>query len=260
MSGAKQDWLNNRNLLMNHFLSRTLLLAVLIVAGTAAHAQNIQLHYDFGRHIYSTEESSRSKVTVTLEQFRVDRWGSWFYFVDLDLGRETFNSAYTEISREFKLGRQSPFAAHIEYNGGLNLGGSFQHAALLGGAWNGHNADFTKTYSVQLLYKQFFKSYDYTHSYASAQLTGVWNLMFLEKAVTFSGYIDFWRGEKANRHGQLVILTEPQFWYNLNTLKGMKDVNLSIGTEWEISNNFIYNIANDKSFFINPTLALKWTF
>ena len=70
MSGVKQDWLNNRNLLMNYFLSRTLLLAVLIVAGTAAHAQNIQLHYDFGRHIYSTEESSRSKVTVTLEQFR----------------------------------------------------------------------------------------------------------------------------------------------------------------------------------------------
>ena len=35
---------------------------------------------------------------------------------------------------------------------------------------------------------------------------------------------------------------------------------LSIGTEVEISNNFIYNTYNDDSFFINPTLALKWQF
>ncbi len=233
---------------------------MLMISGIAANAQNLQLHYDFGRNIYSTEEGGRQKVTVTIEQFKADRWGSWYYFVDLDLKSKTFGGAYTEISREFKLGQQSPFAAHVEFDGGLNLGGSFQHAALVGGAWNGHNADFSKTFSVQLLYKQFFKSYDYTHSYASAQLTGVWGLQFFDKAMTFSGFIDFWREEKANRHGKLVVLSEPQLWYNLNTLKGMNDVNLSIGGEVEISNNFIYNVANDKSFFANPTVALKWTF
>ena len=57
-----------------------------------------------------------------------------------------------------------------------------------------------------------------------------------------------------------MLLTEPQLWYNLNTLKGMDGVNLSIGTEWEISSNFVYNTYNDKSFFFNPTLAVKWTF
>ena len=237
-----------------------LLLATLLINSIAVQAQNIQLHYDFGRSLYSTEEGDRPKATVTLEQFKADGWGSWFYFIDLDLKHDVFHGAYTEISREFNFGKQSPFAAHIEFNGGLNLGGSFQHAALIGGAWNGHNADYSQTYSMQLMYKQFFKSYDYTHSYASAQLTGVWKLMFLHKTMTCSGFIDFWRGEKANRHGQLVILAEPQLWYNLNTLKGMKDMNLSIGTEVEISNNFIYNTANGKTFFINPTLALKWTF
>ena len=134
---------------------------------------------------------------------------------------------------------------------------SFQHAALIGPAYNGHSADFSKTWSVQLMYKQFFKSYDYTRSYASFQLTGVWGLTFANKKCTFSGFIDFWRGENwragHDGHGMLVFLTEPQFWYNANE-------HLSLGTEIEISNNFIYNTYNDKSFFINPTLAVKWNF
>ena len=218
-------------------------------------AQNIQLHYDFGRNIYTGEEAGRSKVTITLEQFKADKWGSWFYFVDVDLSSHFTESAYTEISREFNLGKQSPFAAHVEFNGGLSRSFSFQQAALAGLAYNGHTADFSKTWSVQLLYKQYFKSYDDTHSYASAQLTGVWGLNFFNKKLTFSGFIDFWRGEKANNHGCLVILSEPQLWYNFTE-------HFSVGTEWEFSNNFVYNTdpESSKTFFLNPTVAVKWNF
>lgn len=232
------------------------ILSFLFLAGClTVGAQNIQVHYDFGRNIYTGEEAGRQKVTVTLEQFKADQWGSWFYFVDVDLSSHFAESAYTEISREFNLGKQSPFAAHIEYDGGLSRNGSFQQAALVGAAYNGHSADFSKTWSVQLLYKQFFKSYDNTHSYASAQLTGVWGLTFANKKCTFSGFIDFWRGEKADNHGCLVILSEPQFWYNFNE-------HFSIGTEWEFSNNFIYNSdpESTKTFFWNPTLGVKWNF
>lgn len=235
---------------------KKLILSFLFLAGCmAVGAQNIQVHYDFGRNIYTGEEAGRSKVTITLEQFKADKWGSWFYFVDVDLSSHFTESAYTEISREFNLGKQSPFAAHIEYDGGLSRNGSFQQAALVGAAYNGHSEDFSKTWSVQLLYKQFFKSYENTHSYASAQLTGVWGLTFANKKCTFSGFIDFWRGEKANNHGCLVILSEPQFWYNFNE-------HFSIGTEWEFSNNFIYNTdpESTKTFFWNPTLGVKWNF
>ena len=218
-------------------------------------AQNIQLHYDFGRNIYTGEEANRQKVTVTLEQFKADQWGSWYYFVDVDLSRHFIESAYTEISRELKLGKESPFAAHVEYDGGLSRTSSFQHAALIGPAYNGHSEDFSKTWSVQLLYKQYFKSYETSHSYASAQLTGVWGLNFLDKKLTFSGFIDFWRGEKPNRHGCLVVLSEPQLWYNVTE-------HFSIGTECEFSNNFIYNVdpTSEKTFFVNPTLGIKWNF
>ena len=235
---------------------KKLVLSFLFLAGCmTVGAQNIQVHYDFGRNIYTGEEAGRQKVTVTLEQFKADKWGSWFYFVDVDLSSHFTESAYTEIAREFNLGKQSPFAAHIEYDGGLSRNGSFQQAALVGAAYNGHSADFSKTWSVQLMYKQFFKSYDNTHSYASAQLTGVWGLTFANKKCTFSGFIDFWRGEKANNHGCLVILSEPQFWYNFNE-------HFSIGTEWEFSNNFIYNTdpESTKTFFWNPTLGVKWNF
>ena len=229
-----------------------LIFVALLLGSTSLMAQSVQLHYDFGHNIYSNEESGRQKVTATLEQFKADKWGSWYYFVDIDFSRKFTEGAYAEISRELNIGTKG-FAAHVEYNGGLNRFGSFQQAALVGGAWNGHNADFAKTYSVQLMYKHYFKSYDNTRAYSSAQLTGVWSTTFAHGALTFSGFIDFWRGENAQGHGQLVILSEPQLWYNATE-------HLSIGTEVEFSNNFIYNTYNDKSFFINPTIALKWKF
>ena len=227
-------------------------LALMAVAAMGVSAQNIQVHYDFGRNIYPDQEDGRQKVTVTLEQFKADQWGSWYYFVDVDLTNKFTEGAYTEISREFNIGKKG-FAAHVEYDGGLNRFGSFQQAGLIGGAYNGHNADFSKTWSVQLMYKRFFKSYDYTSAYNSVQLTGVWGLNFANKKCTFSGFVDFWRGENADGNGQLVILSEPQFWYNVTD-------HFSVGGEVEISNNFIYNTYDDKSFFVNPTLAVKWNF
>ena len=232
-------------------MKKKLLSMVLLAMAISTNAQNIQLHYDFGRHLYPDQEENRQSATITLEQFKADKWGSWFYFVDVDLSNKFVEGVYTEISREFNIGKKG-FAAHVEYDGGLNRFGSFQQAALLGGAWNGHSGDFSKTYSVQLMYKRFFKSYEYTSAYNSVQLTGVWGLNF-GKSFRFSGFIDFWRGEDADGHGQLVILSEPQFWYNCNE-------HLSFGSEIEISNNFIYNTYDDKSFFINPTLAVKWNF
>ena len=236
-------------------MRKLLTIGLMAVATITVSAQNIQLHYDFGRNIYPDEEAGRQKVTITLEHFNVDQWGSWYYFVDVDLSRKETKGAYTEISREFSLGKQSPFAAHIEYNGGLgSRSGSYQQAALLGAAYNGHNTDFSATWSVQLLYKRFFKESENNSAYNSAQLTGVWGINFANKKCRFSGFVDFWRGENpSNGHGQLVILSEPQFWFNATE-------HFAVGTEVEISNNFIYNAYNDKSFFVNPTLGVKWNF
>ena len=230
------------------------LLSLLVFTALSASSQNIQLHYDFGRNLYPDEEATRQKVTVTLEQFKADKWGSWYYFVDIDLSRKETLGAYAEISREFDLTKKLPFALHLEYDGGLgSRSGSYQQAALAGIAYNGNTPSYTATWSLQLLYKRFFKNYEFNTAYNSLQLTGVWGVHFLNRKMSFSGFIDFWRGQKANGHGQLVILSEPQLWYNAND-------HLSIGTEVEFSNNFIYNTYDDQTFFVNPTIALKWNF
>ena len=232
------------------------LLMLMSVATVKTYAQNIQVHYDFGRHLYSSEQSDRQKLTVTYETFKADKLGSWFYFVDIDLRNNGASGAYTEVSREFNLGSKSPFAAHMEFNGGLNLYGSFQNAILVGPAYNGHSADYSKTWSVQLLYKQCLKGKD-NKALAGVQLTGVWGINFGGGKWTFSGYADFWTGyiPKWDANGQkkgLLIQSEPQLWYNITK-------NFSVGTEFEISNNFIYpTCETTKTFYFNPTLGVKF--
>lgn len=240
--------------------------AFLAATSMTGMAQDLQLHCDFGRSIYGDELPERMKTTLTFEHFSTDGAGSWYYFVDMDFLKDGAMGAYTEISREFNVGKQG-FAAHVEYDGGLtsskNLNNAtrFQHAALIGPAWNGHTADFSTTYSLQLLYKQFFHGQDGTHAYSSVQLTGVWSTTFANKALTFDGFFDFWRGENAKGHGQVVFISEPQLWLNLNAFRGLEKFNLSIGGECEFSNNFCYNAsANGKTFFACPTLGLKWQF
>ena len=226
--------------------------------GLTANAQNIQLHYDFGRHIYTQDEGERQTVTATFEHFKADKLGSWYYFIDLDVDKKGVAGAYTEVSREFNFYKpcdKGAFAAHVEYDGGLNRGGSFQTAGLLGVAWNGHNADFSKTYSIQAMYKQFFGQNGHK-AYASYQLTGIWGLNFCKNKLTFSGFADVW-SEKAywNDSRHLVFLTEPQLWYNFTN-------HFSAGTEIEMSNCFIYSGKSGRNdgFYVNPTLAVKYTF
>ena len=92
------------------------------------------------------------------------------------------------------------------------------------------------------------------------QITGVWGIEFAKGWCTFSGFADFWREEHADINGNehnFVFMTEPQFWVNLNKFNGIDDnFNLSIGTEWEITSNFALN----DGWYVNPTLALKWSF
>ena len=54
-------------------MKKIILSALLILAAISMNAQDIQLHYDFGRSLYSDEEAGRQKLTMTLEQFKADQ-------------------------------------------------------------------------------------------------------------------------------------------------------------------------------------------
>lgn len=233
-------------------------MASVFVAGALSCAAqlNVQLHYDLGHVMYGGDLKNRQHLTATVENFTADKWGSTYFFIDADLGNQTMQGAYGEISRELKFWK-APIAAHVEYNGGLNSFGAYNDAYLVGPAYNWNSKDFTKGVSLQVMYKYLAKNGPYRHSW---QVTGVWRNTFAKGLCTFSGFIDLWHDN--NVDGNLILLTEPQFWFNLAPLKRISDdFHLSVGTEVEISNNFVYPVVGrNNRFYAIPTIACKWTF
>ncbi|WP_321479345.1 DUF5020 family protein [uncultured Bacteroides sp.] len=227
----------------------TTFLLVLLVATTFVEAQNIQLHYDLGRSLYNKDLKGRPLLTSTVEDFHPDKWGSTFFFVDMDYTSEGVASAYWEIVRELKFWK-GPFSAHVEYNGGLAKGFSYNNAYLLGPTYTYNNASFTKGFTLTAMYKYIQKH----SSPNNFQLTGTWYTHFNKGKFSFCGFADWWREE--TQHGKTIFLSEPQFWVNLNKFKGVDEkFNLSFGSEVELSNNF----GGRDGFYVIPTLALKWT-
>ena len=215
-----------------------------------AKAQNVQLLYDTGRGC----------LTSTVEMFRPDSFGSTFFFIDLDYNPR-MTGAYWEIARElcfWQDTQMSWLSAHIEYNGGFNTAaGSFNNCWLGGLTYSGHSKDFSKTWSISALYKAIpgtigLNGQSDVHNF---QITGVWGINFLKGWCTFSGFIDFWREARPWQGTQFILLSEPQFWVNLNNIKGWEKINLSVGGELELSANFV-----GKGFSALPAVGAKWTF
>jgi len=244
-------------------MRRLLFLIVSVAFTMAAGAQNIQLHYDLGHSLYG-DLAARPNITTTVEMFKPDKWGSTFMFTDIDYFSDGVAGAYWEISREFHLTKNKRWALHLEYDGGATsiehtaIASRFQHALLAGGAWNWASQDFSKTFSLQAMYKYYFKGQG-RGAFNGFQMTAVWGNTFAKGLCTFSGFLDVWYDKDVC--GKLIVLSEPQFWFNLNTLKGMDGVNVSVGTEVEISNNFVYDKeGRNNKFYAIPTIAAKWTF
>jgi hypothetical protein len=213
----------------------------------AVNAQNVQLHYDMGK--------DRGYFTSTVEMFKPDKYGSTFFFVDMDYTSDARNVsngvslAYWEIARAFKWSENQKFQPRVEYNGGvLKLDGDatpfipIENCWLAGLERTFASADFSKILTLQANYKYIKDKED-----ASFQLTAVWTIQMLDNKLTFTGFADFWK-EEMFWGTDFRFLSEPQLWYNFCP-------NFSAGTEIELSNNFI----GDK-FFVSPTLAVKYTF
>jgi hypothetical protein len=227
---------------------KRILLPFLFVTGLfTAQAQNIQLHYDMGK--------DRKFLTSTVEMFRPDSWGSTFFFIDMDYSSDARNVdngvslAYWEVARSFQWTENQKFRPRVEYNGGIfKLDGEDAPFVPIENCWLGGiertfaSADFSKILTLQANYKYIRDKED-----ASFQLTAVWTVQMLNEKLTFAGFADFWK-EKMFWGSDYRFLAEPQLWYNASK-------NLSLGSEIELSNNFVFN-----GFRVNPTLGIKYTF
>lgn len=235
---------------------KSLLTLTLFIFAMFTYAQNIQLHFD-PRHGLHSDTFDKNYFTATFEMFKPDKWGSTFMFVDLDFNQSRGNIglAYMEIARDIKLGK-SPIMAHAEFNGGIGKanesGFSIPNAYLVGPSYA------TNVSGVNLSSYFVYKYNAFKKTSNDIQWTVTWGTNLCNNKITLSGFLDIWtenkdRGEiyTAGMSGKkVVLLTEPQVWYNLNQ-------NLALGTEIEISNNFLP--ASNKT-LVNPTIAAKWNF
>jgi hypothetical protein len=227
-------------------MKRVLLSLVFATALFTAKSQNIQLHYDLGK--------GRNFFTTTVEMFRPDSWGSTFFFIDMDYSSDTrgidngVSLAYWEIARAFKWNENQKFQPRVEFNSGvfkLDGEGSWipiENVLLAGVERTFASADFSKILTLQANYKRIKDKED-----ASFQLTAVWTIQMLEGKLTFTGFADFWK-EEMFWGTDYRFLSEPQLWFNATK-------NLSLGTEIELSNNFVAD-----EFKVMPTLGVKYTF
>ena len=210
-----------------------LLFGIVVLLTTCSWAQNIQLHRDFG--------NGRNYFTSTVTMFKPDKWGSSFFFIDMNYDNNVVLS-YWELARKVKFG-DFPVNAHFEYNGGLTNNTSFGNSYLIGPSYSINTKNFSKGITFVFLYK--YIDYSINNQPHNFQITIAYYIHFMDGKMTFTGFIDFW---KEKRFGDYVLLCEPQLWYNITE-------NLSLGSEIELSNNLISN-----NFNIMPTLAIKWIF
>ena len=217
-------------------LSRNIL--YVLVTASLVYPQNLQLHYE--------ASAERHYLVSTLEMFRPDAYGSTFWFIDKEYnapGNHSMSLAYWEIARYFTLPVKN-LSATIQYNDGVaNFG-------TLGNVWLvGVNYVFDLgpvTLPLDILYR----ATDGADS-PDFQLTTTWFVPLMDGRMELSGFLDCWSQDDAAGDGkQLVLLSEPQFWYNFGE-------HVSAGSEIELSHNFLFGTSSFKAL---PTLAMRWTF
>jgi len=222
-------------------------------------AQNLQIHYDFGK----PENSDRRDFFVsTFEFFRPDSLGQTFLFADFEFNaKEPSNgvsSGYFEISRELYMPwfRKNSYLKnlgfHMEYNGGSAI------ATIDSGKTIGYN--LTKSWLTGFSFPVRIKNFKFNtillYKYTAEttgndlQVTLVWFQMLFNHKVTLDGFADFWTRDNENDTKELVIYSEPQIWYNV--YRGF-----SIGSEFKISYNFFPGSERVEVF---PTIGAKYSF
>lgn len=214
---------------------------VLLVA--AASAQNVQLHYDFGKANDGDINKDRGYFTTTLEMYKPDSLGYTFFFVDMDYnGDNGISFSYWEILRGFNIPKVNFLKLELSYNGGV---------AYVNDAWLAGPAVPMKIGNSYVTVSAYYRLEKHQNK-PNAQFTTVWTVPMLNGKMKFTGFLDVWsRDNFIDGNGKMMtLLTEPQLWYNLND-------HFALGSELELSYNFF---TFDKDIEAMPTAAIKWTF
>jgi len=151
--------------------------------------------------------------------------------------------AYWEIARYFNLPVKN-LSATLQYNDGVANFGTLGKAWLAGVSYT-FDLGFIQL-PLDILYRAAAGA-----DSPDIQLTTTWFASLMDGRLELSGFADLWSQDELGSTGkQMVFLSEPQFWYVFGE-------HVSVGSEVEISHNFLYGATGVKAL---PTIATRWTF
>ena len=207
-----------------------------------AQAQNLQLHYE--------TDKGRQFPIAMLESFTFDDWGGTYWFVSFeftdpfDQDRQSMSSAYGEIARYINVKPFQTVNLTVQYNDGVAFWGP------MGRAWmTGLSYPFpVEQGAIQLDFLARFTAADVP---MDGQVTLAWFIPIGDGPLQFVGYWDIWSETEADDKKHLVLLAEPQFWYQIWN-------NLDLGLGAEVAYNFPSFLASEWNIY--PNLSTRWNF
>lgn len=201
---------------------------------------------------------------TTVEMYKGDAWGDTYFFIDHYYNFERTNGhtsigmdSYFEFERGLNFWQQTPmrnFSLHVELDfkcfGGMGSG-----MACIGAKYAFHNATFSRTAGIALMYDHYIVS---GSADLPLKLTGTWNVnnLFGLRGLTFDGFIDVWGNntEYLTEQGGIgydhfSIHSQPQLWMHITP-------HLNLGGEVVLG----YNHRGTHGFLCQPCVGLKWAF
>ena len=218
---------------------------------------NIQLLYD----------CVETPIT-TIETYKGDRWGDTYFFIDhyyfthQSDGQRSWTDveSYYEFERGlnfWKNTRLRDLFLHLEFD--FNSIGNGSGMTCIGARYAFHNADFSRTASVALMYDHFIGN---GSADVPLKFTGTWNVghLFGLGGLTFNGFFDVWGNNTEYLTDQMEIgyahfsvVSQPQLWMNMSDI-GVP--NLNLGGEVVLG----YNHRGTHGLSCQPCVGLKWVF
>jgi Domain of unknown function (DUF5020) len=224
--------------------------------------QNLQIHYQL--------RGDKQYISTTLEQFTGDKLGLTYWFISADYtdlngenniinGNAT--SIYGEFYRFFNIPKTGGLMAGVQYADGFMIynpgvvpmevppntyyGITYSRYWMAGLAYN---VPIGKMHILTSIWGKVKQGYQFDW-----QFTLAWGHNFWNERLTFNGFFDLWGEKKAGSTDpyKLVLLTEPQLYYNFNP-------HLAMGVKTQISVNFEYGYDGQLRFA--PTVAARWNF
>ena len=222
-----------------------------------AHAQDLQLHYDW-RHTFDARNNARNFPELTFKSFKALDFGSFLFKLeaDLDGSQHNLSKGYFEVSQTLRFWK-APVYALGEYTGGLGLfdgasGGYYLENAYLVGAaypfqWQGSWAN------AYLAYKHT----NFPRASHDPQASIYWGKSFRERWAFASTGV-FWTQNKNHGDAFTAGLTGKRFSFLIENEMWWRVVPLvSVGSEIRISRD-VYAI--DGRLLVYPTVGVRYLF